>query len=325
MGPEDLTELLADLLGEDDRILVGPQSSDDGAVIRLDEDKAMVQTLDVITPVVDDPYLYGQIAAANSLSDIFAMGAEVATAMNIVAFDGCNHPRSVLKEILAGGADKVRECGGLLVGGHTIEAPEMTYGLSVTGFVHPQRILRNDTPRIGDRLLLGKPLGMGILTTAIKADMLPEELVVRVAKILAQLNYRASLALRSFDVSACTDVTGFGLAGHAWEMSGRGRVTLAFDYETLPIVAEAGEMAAMGLIPGGSHRNRAYLTDKVQWRAEHGDDILFYDAQTSGGLLVAVREEEAEALLKRWRNEGYEEAAIIGEVLPPVEKAMLVR
>jgi len=314
-----------DGLGSDDeRVLVGIGSSDDAAVFRLDENRAIVQTLDIITPVVDDPYVYGQIAAANSLSDIFAMGADVATAMNIVGFDGCNHPQSVLADILAGGADKVRECGGVLVGGHTIEAPEMTYGLSVTGFVHPEKILRNDTPRIGDRLILTKPLGMGILTTAIKADMLPDATVRKTAEILAQLNYRGSLAIRSFDVSACTDVTGFGLAGHAWEMSGEGRITLHFDYASLPILPEAVEMATLGLIPAGSHNNRSYLAEKTDWRSPVEDDILFYDAQTSGGLLIAVHPAEAEALLQRLRNEGYEYSQIIGKVEPFRGSALIV-
>ncbi len=285
----------------------------------------MVQTLDIITPVVDDPYVYGQIAAANSLSDVFAMGAEVATAMNIVGFDGCHHPPEVLREILEGGQSKVRECGGVVVGGHTIDAPEMTYGLSVTGLVHPERIYRNDTPRVGDALILTKPLGMGVLTTAIKGDMLPQPVVQRVAGVLAQLNYRGSLAMRSFDVSACTDVTGFGLAGHAYEMSGRGRVSLAFDYDALPILPEAYEMAAMGLIPGGSHRNKAYIEPFTEWHSMQEERILFYDAQTSGGLLLAVRAEQAEALLERVRNEGYEEAAIVGEVLPAGERALIVR
>jgi selenide,water dikinase len=315
---------LADLGSDDERLIVGIGSSEDAGVFRLDAERALVQTLDVITPVVDDPYVYGQIAAANSLSDVFAMGAEVLTAMNIVGFDACNHPPEVLSEILAGGADKVRECGGVVVGGHTIEAPEMTYGLSVTGLAHPERIYRNDTARVGDLLILGKPLGLGVLTTAIKADLLPAEAVRRVAAILAQLNYRASLAMRSFDVSACTDVTGFGLAGHAYEMSGEGRVSLRFDFDALPIVPEAREMAAMGIIPGGSYNNRSYLESKTRWEVETPDDILFYDAQTSGGLLMAVHPDDAFALLDRFRSEGYEAAAIVGEVLEPQEAALIV-
>jgi selenide,water dikinase len=324
MGPGDLAHLLADLGSDDARILVGLESSDDAAVFRLDETRALVQTVDLITPVVDDPYLYGQIAAANSLSDVFAMGARVLTAMNVVGFDGCNHPREVLAEILAGGASKVRECGGLVVGGHTIETPEMLYGLSVTGEVRPERILRNDTPRVGDRLLLAKPLGMGVLTTAIKADLLSREAVLRVAEILAQLNDRAARSLESFDVSACTDVTGFGLAGHAWEMSGRGRVTLAFEYAALPILPKAKEMAAMGIIPAGSHNNKAYLSPHVAWRAKEEDPILFYDAQTSGGLLVAVRAEQAERLRERLVDGGYAYAAVVGEVRPAGEAALEV-
>ena len=304
---------MADLSSNDERVLIGMESSDDAAVYRIDSERAIVQTVDIITPVVDDPYVYGQIAAANSLSDIFAMGADVATVMNIVGFDGCNHPREVLDEILAGGAQKVRECGGVLVGGHTIEAPEMTYGLSVTGFVHPEHIYRNNTPRVGDLLILGKPLGMGVLTTAIKADMLSKSVVKEVADILAQLNYKASIAMKSFDVSACTDVTGFGLAGHAYEMSG-GRVTLSFNFEKLPILNESREMAAMGIIPAGTYNNKSYIEPKTKWLKEYDDEILFYDAQTSGGLLIAVNEKDSKSLLKQLHNEGYEYASIVGEV-----------
>ena len=304
---------MAGLPGADERVIVGVDGGDDAAVFKLDSERALVQTLDIITPVVDDPYMYGEIAAANSLSDVFAMGAEVATALNIVGFDGCNHPAEVLEEILAGGAQKLIECGGMIVGGHTIETPEMLYGLSVTGFVHPERIYRNNTPRIGDVLVLTKPLGMGVLTTAIKADLLEAGTVSRIAGILAQLNYRASVVMREFDVSACTDVTGFGLAGHAYEMSAQ-RVTLSFDFSSLPIVPEAREMAAMGIIPAGSYSNHAWLNPKTEWVKGYEDEMLFYDAQTSGGLLMAVASSDAGAFIDRLLDEGYEYASVIGEV-----------
>ncbi len=315
---------MADLTSDDERLIVGIGSSEDAGVFRLDSDRALVQTLDVITPVVDDPYLYGQIAAANSLSDVFAMGAKVLTAMNIVGFDGCNHPQDVLAEILAGGASKVKECGGVVVGGHTIEAPEMTYGLSVTGLVDPKKIYRNDTPRVGDMLVLTKPLGMGVLTTAIKADLLAIEKIKSIANTLAQLNYKASLIMQEFNVSACTDVTGFGLAGHAYEMSGKGRVSLSFEFNKLPIIPEALDMAMMGIIPAGTYNNRSYLFNKTEWKIETPDEILFYDAQTSGGLLIAVSQKDAQSLVKRLREEGYEEAVIIAEVLPPNPKPLIV-
>ncbi len=315
---------MADLSGDDERLIVGIASSEDAGVYSLDDERALVQSVDVITPVVDDPYSYGEIAAANSLSDIFAMGAQVLTAMNIVGFDACNQPKEVLSEILAGGANKVRECGGVIVGGHTIEAPEMSYGLSVTGIAHPKRIYRNDTARVGDVLILTKPLGFGVLTTAIKADLLPKDQIKRVVALMAQLNYKASLAMRDFDVSACTDITGFGLAGHAYEMSAKGRVTICFDFASLPIMPEASKMAAMGIIPAGSYNNRAYLESKTVWQIDSSDDILFYDAQTSGGLLIAVHPNDAALLLERLRSEGYEEAAIVAEVLEARQRALIV-
>lgn len=272
-----------------------------------------MQTVDYITPVVDDPYVYGQIAAANSLSDIFAMGADVTTALNLVGFDGCNHPKEVLGEILQGGLSKVKECGGLLVGGHTIEAPEMTYGLSVCGFVHPQKIYRNNAPRVGDVLILTKPIGMGVLTTAIKADMLKDKAVEKTANILAQLNHKASIVMREFDVSACTDVTGFGLAGHAYEMSSK-NFTLEFDFDAIPIMDEAIELANMGIIPAGTYNNKDYLSLHVEVQKEHKNEIFFYDAQTSGGLLIAVSQGDATRLLERLKNIGYEYSNIVALV-----------
>ncbi len=297
-------------------------SSDDAAVYKIDEQNALVQTVDIITPVVDDPYMYGQIAAANSLSDIFAMGARVATAMNIVGFDGCNHPKSVLKEILEGGQSKVKECGGVVVGGHTIETPEMLYGLSVSGFVHPQKVYRNDTPRVGDLLILTKPLGMGILTTAIKADMLSSKSVGNIAYILSQLNFEASNIMKEFSVSACTDVTGFGLLGHSAEMASD-RVSIKFDTDSIPVMPEAKEMADMGIIPAGTYNNMSYLKQKVRYTKEI-DDITLYDAQTSGGLLIAVDEKDAQMLLKNLKNAGYEHSSTVAQIIEKEEKALVV-
>ncbi len=298
-------------------------SSDDAAVYKIDEQNALVQTVDIITPVVDDPYMYGQIAAANSLSDIFAMGARVATAMNIVGFDGCNHPKSVLKEILEGGQSKVKECGGVVVGGHTIETPEMLYGLSGSGFVHPQKIYRNNTPRVGDLLILTKPLGMGILTTAIKADMLSQDSVKNIAHILSQLNYEASIIMQEYDVSACTDITGFGLLGHSAEMASD-RVTIKFDFGSIPIMDEAKEMADMGIIPAGTYNNMSYLKNKVKYNKELDDDIILYDAQTSGGLLIAVSPRDATKILERLKDVGYEYSCVIAQIYEKEEELLVV-
>jgi len=322
LGPGDLTEALGGLSCAHENVLVGMDTSDDASVYYLDEERALVQTVDIITPVVDDPYVYGQIAAANSLSDVFAMGGEVATAMNIVGFDGCHQPRSVLKEILAGGQSKVVECGGIIIGGHTIEAPEMTYGMSVTGFVHPKKIYRNNTPRIGDVLILTKPLGMGILTTAIKADMLENSVIEKVASILATLNHKASQIMRKYDVSACTDVTGFGLFGHASEMSFN-QVTIAFEMKNIPILDEARALADMGIIPAGAYTNKSYLSSKVHAKVPHKDEIILYDAQTSGGLLIAVSQNDAPKLLKHLLDEGLTYSSIIAEILPLGEKTLV--
>lgn len=308
----------------DENILVGLDSSDDASVFKMDEHRALVQTLDFITPVVDDPYVYGQIAAANSLSDVFAMGGDVMTALNIVGFDGCHHPKSVLKEILEGGQQKVKECGGLIIGGHTIEAPEMVYGLSVTGYVHPNKIYRNNALREGDVLILTKPIGMGVMTTAIKADMVDEKSIEKVAYILAQLNHKGSLAMREFDVGACTDITGFGLFGHAYEMSDK-RFSLEFDFKTIPILEEAKELADMGIIPAGTYNNRAYIGDKVKVLNSYKDEIFAYDAQTSGGLLISVSQKDAPVLLARLQNEGYEYSAIIAHVKRLEEKSLILR
>lgn len=264
---------------------------------------------------MDDPYYYGQIAAANALSDIFAMGGKVITAMNIVGFDTAHHKAEVLGEILAGGESKVSECGGVIAGGHTIETPEMLYGMSVSGIIDPNAIYRNNTPKVGDALILTKPLGMGIVTTAIKADMINFARLPDIVEILAQLNYKASLIMQKFKVHACTDVTGFGLAGHAKEMSA-GAYTMSFEYDKLPIVPEALEMAQIGIIPAGSYNNLSYLEPKTNWKCKNKEPIFFYDAQTSGGLLIAVDKKDAKELQKRLIDEGYPHTSIIGEVEP---------
>jgi len=324
LAPGELTKVIGSLTCSDENLLVGIETSDDASVYKIDENRALVQTVDYITPVVDDPYVYGQIAAANSLSDIFAMGADVATALNLVGFDGCNHPKEVLGEILQGGLSKIRECGGLLVGGHTIETPEMTYGLSVCGFIHPDKIYRNNTLRVGDVLILTKPIGLGVLTTAIKADMLEAQYVEKTADILAQLNQKASIAMREFDVSACTDVTGFGLAGHAYEMS-RKNFSLEFDFDAIPILDEAIDLANMGIIPAGTYNNKEYISLHVEAKKEHKNEIFFYDAQTSGGLLIAVSQKDAPLLLDRLKCEGYEYSTIVADVKKYNGKSLVLR
>jgi len=242
MGPGDLKQSICQLTPKDKRLLVGFENSEDACVYRLNDNEALVQTLDFITPVVDDPYVYGQIAAANSLSDIFAMGAEVKTAMNIVGFDATNFEKKVLDEILRGGNDKIQECGGVLMGGHTIQTPEMYYGLSVTGMIDPAKVLCNNTAKVGDVLILTKPLGLGVLTTAIKHDKLSPAGIKEAVRVMATLNHKPSQQLHNFEVSSCTDITGFGLLGHALECS-NSHATLAIEASRVPILDEVYKLA----------------------------------------------------------------------------------
>lgn len=323
LGQADLNIALGGLKNDDKNLLVGLDSSDDASIYKINDDISLVQTVDFITPVVDDPFVYGQIAAANSLSDIFAMGAEVKTALNIVGFDGCNHTKDVLKEILDGGYNKVKECGGIIVGGHTIETPEMVYGLSVTGIVN-NKYYQNNTVRQNDILILTKPIGMGVLTTAIKADMLEKSSIKNISDILAQLNYKASTIFKKYDVSAVTDVTGFGLAGHSYEMVKNTNFSIEFDLDNIPFLKDAIDMANMGIIPAGTYNNKSYLNNKVI-NLTNNDDILFYDAQTSGGLLIAVSQNDALNLVKELQNEGYEYSAIIGTITKEKENKIYLK
>ncbi len=315
LGPGALGDATCRLKSFHEDLLVGFEGNEDAGVYRINDELAIVQTVDFITPVMDDPYIYGQIAAANSLSDVFAMGADAKTALNVVGFDSKNLKSEILAEILQGGKDKADECGAVIVGGHTIETPEMIYGLSATGFVHPKKVLRNNAVQKGDAILLTKPLGMGILITATKADLLEMPVVQKVADNLRFLNYKASLIAREFGAHACTDVTGFGFLGHLHEMSA-GRMSIKVYADAVPYFDEAVGMAAMGIIPAGSYANKDHLKGKVLFQRDLGfeREMILYDAQTSGGLLIAGRPEDVEQMLKRCQSEGIP-AAIIGEVI----------
>lgn len=324
MGPGDLKHTICSLVPDDKNVLVGFENSDDAAVYQINENEALVQTVDFITPVVDDPYIYGKIAAANSLSDIFAMGADVKTALNIVGFDKTNHTYEVLSEILRGGNEKIKECGGVLVGGHTIESPEMYYGLSVTGMIHPKKILRNNTPKIGDVLVLTKPIGMGILTTAIKRDLLSKETTLEAIKVMETLNYMSSKLLREYEVSACTDITGFGLLGHALESTNE-RVSISIDAKNVPVMADAFDLAHRDVVPGGTKRNMKYLEDKVTFVGDASKyALMFSDAQTSGGLLISMSEKDALEYVKKVQDLTYGYACVIGSIIPRGDRAIIV-
>lgn len=316
MGPGDLKQSLCNLAPKDEKVLVGFDTSEDASVYQISEDTALVQTLDFITPVVDDPFIFGKIAAANSLSDVFAMGAEVKTAMNIVGFDAKNHPKEALAEMLNGANEKIKECGGVLMGGHTIESLEMYYGLSVTGMIHPDKIYRNNTAKIGHVLVLTKPLGMGVLTTAIKRDLLSDERRDEAIKIMESLNYLPSKILREYDVSSCTDITGFGLLGHALECTNP-TTSFAIYCGVVPILEDAQELAEQKVVPGGTLRNMKYLEDKTTIMCATNKCYTMYcDAQTSGGLLIAMDKDDAKEYIKKVEELTYGYATIIGEVIP---------
>ncbi|WXJ87571.1 Selenide, water dikinase [Moorella humiferrea] len=317
MGPGTLTQVLQYLPAmEHPDLLVGMNSVDDAGVYRLTDDLAIIQTVDFFTPIVDDPYLYGQIAAANSLSDVYAMGGTPLTAMNIVAFPTKKVDINVLGEILKGGAEKVLEAGAVLVGGHSIEDEEPKYGLAVTGIVHPEKIVTNCGARPSDRLILTKPLGTGIITTAIKAEMATPELEQEVSQWMATLNRDAAAAMVAVGVHACTDITGFGLLGHGLEMAKGSGVNLVFHAGAIPVFPQAREFAAMGLIPGGAYNNRRHIEKDVKVGSGVPEDLfdILCDPQTSGGLLIAVAEEKTKALLAALKERGVTAAAVIGEV-----------
>lgn len=295
-------------------IIVGIDTSDDAGVYRLNESTALVQTVDFFTPIVDDPYLFGQIAAANSLSDVYAMGATPLTALNIVAFPNCKLPGEVLGAILKGGQAKVAEAGAVIIGGHTIDDTEPKYGLSVTGLVHPDKVWTNAGAKPGDCLLLTKPLGTGILSSAARADLFPQGAQAAIDS-MAALNATAAKVAAGYTVHACTDITGFGLAGHVYEMAAGSQVDIELDSVALPLLPEAADAAAMGFVPGGAYSNRMYLT-QVDFDGDVPENIrdICFDPQTSGGLLLSVPAAESEDLLAALQAAGLAASRIIGEV-----------
>lgn len=293
---------------------MGFSGSDDAAVYRINNDTAVIQTLDFFTPVVDDPFVFGQIAAANSLSDIYAMGGEPVLALNIVCFPKCLH-LDVLKDILLGGADRVKEAGALLVGGHTVQDDEPKYGLSVMGLVHPDRVVTNSGARPGDVLVLTKPLGTGIINTAIKADLVSHEIYKSAVDVMIALNRDAARAMQQVGAKGCTDITGFGLVGHCMEMAEASGVSIRLRKDKIPVLEGARELARMGMVPAGAYSNKSYAGGRVNLKGVETDleDIVF-DPQTSGGLLISMPEDKAERFLGLLSPETVRRCAVIGEV-----------
>jgi selenide,water dikinase len=296
---------------------VGFETSDDAGVFRLREDLAIINTVDFFTPVVDDPYTYGQISATNSLSDVYAMGGTPKTAMNIVCFPQSGIEKEILRDILQGGGDKATEAGVVVVGGHSVADDEIKYGMAVTGVIDPRHIRRNVGVQIGDVLILTKPLGTGILTTALKKGHLTEGEYGATVTSMSTLNAKAADVMQRYTVHACTDVTGFSLMGHSYEMATGSGVTLQIHAAALPTLPGALRLAMEGYITGGCKRNRTYLADKVWVRAEVAQDLneVAFDPQTSGGLLIAVPEREASALARHLLDEGVLVATVIGEAV----------
>ncbi len=306
--------------------MIGLDRADDAGVYRISDDLALIQTVDFFTPIVDDPYWFGQIAAANALSDVYAMGGTPKTAMNLVAFPARTMDLNILRQIIQGGVDKLKEAGVVLIGGHSIEDREIKYGLSVTGFIHPGRVLAKKNLRPGDCLVLTKPLGTGIVNTAIKAAMVSAPLAEKVTRLMATLNRDAARILADFDISACTDVTGFGLLGHLAEMVNGSGCSARIDSGRVPVIPEAEGFAAMGLIPAGAYKNKEFREQMItiaETVPRALRDLLF-DPQTSGGLLISVSGVQCANLVSALKDGGIADAALIGDVVDSHEERIWV-
>jgi len=327
IGPAALREVLQSLSPsvEDPNLLVGLDTNDDAGVYRLTDELALVQTLDFFTPIVDDPYSFGQVAAANAISDIYAMGGKPITALNIVAFPIADLDKQILAEILEGASSKLKEAGVALVGGHSIDDKEPKFGLSVTGLIHPEKIRTNSGAKVGDVLILTKPIGVGILTTSIKKRWLEEAEIERVTKVMTTLNKQAAEIMDDYQIHACTDVTGFGLLGHGLEMAKGSQVGIKIQQSRVPVLPRVKELAEQGAVPGGTKNNFNYVHQDIDFAdsLDQIDQWILCDAVTSGGLLAAVKKEDANQLLKRLQAQEIE-ATIIGEVTDgPVGKIVI--
>lgn len=317
--------MLKDLPPENNpNLLVGFNKADDAGVYKIDDHRALVQTVDFFPPIVDDPYAFGQIAAANALSDIYAMGGTPLTVLNIVGFPAGMEPR-ILTDILRGGSDKVHEAGAVVVGGHSIKDKELKYGLSCTGMIDIDKIISNDRARPGDRLFLTKPLGTGIITTAIKQKRAAQNDIERVTALMSQLNKNASELMTKHGAHAATDITGFGILGHSYEMADASGVSIELEFAKLPILPNAVDFARAGALTGGADANRDYLADKIKLDEKlkkEETDILF-DAQTSGGLLIAIDEKAVDNFTADTAKNGVE-IRPIGSVIEKSDRAVIV-
>ncbi len=300
----------------DPNVLVGTNTADDAAVYKISDELAIVQTVDFFTPVVDDPYMFGMITAANALSDIYAMGARPLFALNIAAFPAKKLPLEMLGEILRGGSDKAREAGVSIIGGHTISDPEPKYGMSVTAVIHPDKVVTNAGARVGDILVLTKPLGSGIITTAMKRDLVSQKTADTAVEVMCTLNKTAAEVMVGVGVNACTDITGFGFLGHLYEMVKSSGVGAQISMAKVPFIPETLDLIATGVAPGGSYKNLQFLQDKLSPQKGISKDqlLMLADAQTPGGLLMAVSADRAEHLINELRAAGVATVAVVGEI-----------
>lgn len=301
IGPSVLDSVLKNLPKfHDSNLLVGFDKKDDACVYKVSDDKVIVQTVDFFPPMVDDPYTFGQIAATNALSDIYAMGADPTLAMNLLCFPSCLDP-SIMGDILSGGYSKIQEAGAIVAGGHTISDPTPKYGLCVTGFAHPKEILTNSNAKTGDVLVLTKPLGIGILNTATKAELLSTEEIREVTNVMTTLNKYAKDSLKGLSVNACTDITGFSLIGHGYELASGSNKSIELFSGSMPILSKALEYAKMGIIPEGMYNNLEYLKDFFKCSSNISQEVqdVLLDPQTSGGLLLSMPEKDAKEYLSR--------------------------
>ncbi len=315
LRPQALEKILRTLSPIDDpKVLVGTNTADDAAVYQLDENTAVVQTVDFFTPIIDDPYQFGAITAANALSDIYAMGAKPLFALNIVGFPSNRLSMDVLKQMLLGAQDKTAEAGISIIGGHSIDDAEPKYGLVVMGIVHPDKILTNSNAKPGDKIILTKPVGLGIISTALKRGLADEKLQEKVYKIMSELNQNAAEIMNRFPVNSCTDVTGFGLLGHLMEMSRASKVDAEIFSKNVPIIPKATEFISGNIIPGGTKNNLDYVSEFVSWdeKISYPEKIILCDAQTSGGLLISVKPEFARKMVKEFHKHGINDSAVIG-------------
>ncbi|HRX95681.1 MAG TPA: selenide, water dikinase SelD [Bacteroidales bacterium] len=326
LSAAELKEALADLpVIKHENILVDIETHDDAGVFKIRDDYALIQTTDFFPPVCSEAYDFGQIAAANALSDVYAMGGQVLSALNIMLFPA-DLPMTILKEILRGGQDKVQESGGFILGGHTITNEIPTYGLAVTGWIHPDKVVTNDQAEAGDVLILSKPIGTGIIISAKKNNLVSIEAYEAAKNNMKHLNDKGAEVMNQFGIKAATDVTGFGIMGHAMKMADGSKVSIRINSKAIPTLPSVMDLIEMGCIPGAAFRNQEFTDADCEFEdaVDYNHKMLVLDAQTSGGLLMAVKPKDAEAVVEQLKKSGYPNSAIVGEVIPRRNKSVYV-